>query len=164
MGQVAKFQRTTEVDYDTGQVKKETTISEIKKLTEPPFVKMYIDDLSTFLNISDAPKNVLTLILRKLDYDGYIAISSRYKKEIASILGIKVQSVSNNITKLVKAGIMKNTSYGEYHINPNLFARGNWREVIEQRQSFDMIISYSEKGRKISMRKSQDEVQQEFDL
>lgn len=149
MSKVLNFQRTSEIDFETGEIKKETIISGINKMVEPPYVKMYIDDLSTLLNIPDAPKNVLTLILKKLDYDGYITLSARYKKEVAEMLGIKVQSVSNNINKLVKAGVIKNAGYGEYKVNPNLFARGDWKTVLEQRLSFDMVVSYSEKGRTI---------------
>ena len=64
-------------------------------------------------------------------------------------LGINDQSLRNSIGKLVKAGVIQNTGRGEYQVNPFLFARGEWKNIVEQRQEFTLKITYSKDGRKI---------------
>ena len=32
-------------------------------------------------------------------------------------------------------------------LNPNLFARGKWRDIYENRKSFKMTITYTDKGK-----------------
>lgn len=149
MSNVVRLERTTEIDYETGEIKSETSTSSQNYGKEPPYIKLYIDDLTTVLKIPNAQRNVLDLMLRKLDYEGYIALSTRYKKEMAKKLEISDQSLRNNISKLVKTGVIRSSSYGEYMVNPHLFARGEWKNIVEQRRQFTMTITYSKEGKRV---------------
>lgn len=150
---VVRMERITEVDHKTGEITKENIVQSVVFGSEPPYIKMYLDDLSDILNIPNAQRTVLDLMLPKLDYDGYITLSTRYRKEMASKLNITDQSLRNSIAKLVKAGIIQNTGRGEYMVNPFLFARGEWKNIVEQRQEFTLKITYSESGRTITTEK-----------
>ncbi len=163
MSNVIKIERTTEIDYETGEIKRESSTSSHNFGKEPPYIKFYINDLTTILKIPNAQRNTLDLMLKKLDYEGYIALSTRYKKEMAQKLGVSDQSLRNNISKLAKTGIIKHSSYGEYIANPNFFARGEWRNIVEQRKEFTMSIKYKRDGsREIKM--NIDEEQLEIDM
>jgi hypothetical protein len=157
MSNVVRLERTTEIDYETGEIKRETSTSSQNYGKEPPYIKLYIDDLTSILKVPNAQRNVLDLMLRKLDYEGYIALSTRYKKEMAKTLSISDQSLRNNISKLVKTGIIKSSSYGEYLVNPHLFARGEWKNIVEQRKQFTMTITYNEKGKRVIKTKKEEE-------
>ncbi|MCZ5120673.1 hypothetical protein O6A27_28255 [Escherichia coli] len=116
---------------------------------EPAYVKIYIDNLCAVTKAPDSLKDVLFLILRKLDYDGYIALSTRYRKEICKLLGIKDGTLRNRLYSLSKMGIIASCGGNEYQANPNLFARGEWKKIIEQRREFEMRIKYSPNGETI---------------
>ncbi len=146
---VVKMERITEVDHQTGEITKENIVQTLVFGAEPPYIKMYLDDLSDILNIPNAQRTVLDLMLPKLDYDGYITLSTRYRREMSEKLGFNDQSLRNSIGKLVKAGVIQNTGRGEYQVNPFLFARGEWKNIVEQRQEFTLKITYSKDGRKI---------------
>ncbi len=46
-------------------------------------------------------------------------------------------------------GIIASCGGNEYQANPNLFARGEWKKIIEQRREFEMRIKYSPNGETI---------------
>lgn len=137
------------IDLSTGEIHRETTTSVAVVGKEPPFIKMYIDDLCTLKNVPDSLKNTLFLLMQKLDYEGYITLSKRFRAQCCEKLGIKDQSFRNNLAKLCKHRLLIRESTNEYMVNPHYFARGDWKKVCEQRQSFTMKISYDENGRNI---------------
>ncbi|MCV5784107.1 replication/maintenance protein RepL [Escherichia coli] len=143
-------QNITEViDRETGNVTQEITDITVQFPQEPAYVKIYIDNLCAVTKAPDSLKDVLFLILRKLDYDGYIALSTRYRKEICKLLGIKDGTLRNRLYSLSKMGIIASCGGNEYQANPNLFARGEWKKIIEQRREFEMRIKYSPNGETI---------------
>ncbi|WP_227645485.1 hypothetical protein [Klebsiella pneumoniae] len=78
-----------------------------------------------------------------------IALSTRYRKEICKLLGIKDGTLRNRLYSLSKMGIIASCGGNEYQANPNLFARGEWKKIIEQRREFEMRIKYSPNGETI---------------
>jgi hypothetical protein len=51
---------------------------------------------------------------------------------------------------MIKAGIISRVGEagsGLYLLNPNLFARGRWRDIYQKRKSFKMTITYKDDGK-----------------
>lgn len=140
------FEKKSEIDYHTGEVVREITTAKTFPLKEPPYVKIYLDDLASLLKIPNAQKNVLQLMLAQLDFEGYIALSPRYRKKMCEELGISAPALRNNISKLCKTGIIRRSSYGEYQANPNYFARGKWESILKQRMDFALTVTYKVNG------------------
>jgi hypothetical protein len=138
-----------DIDFSTGETNQETSTKVVKIPTEPPYVKLYIDDLCAIVDIPDSLKTVLLQMLRKLDYDGYITLSTRFRKELCEKLSIKDQTLRNRLTDLVKKQLLIKDGTNEYIANPHYFARGDWKKIIEQREAFTMKITYSDNGRTI---------------
>lgn len=152
---------TTErtLNHQTGEVTSETITNVVRLPQEPPYVKMYIDDLCQLMEIPAADRKTLELLLKKLDYEGFITLSPRFRKETCEKLGIKDQTFRNRLTRLCKSSIIRLHSTNEYEVNPRYFARGEWRHICERRESFEMKIRYSDKGREIvTDRESQPEL------
>ncbi|EGX9017147.1 replication/maintenance protein RepL [Salmonella enterica] len=147
-------EKKTTINTETGEVESESNLSLVRYNAEPPYVKMYIDDLCAIVNIPNSLKDILFLILRKLDYDGYITLSTRYRKLICENLKIKDGTLRNRLNLLVKNGFIISEGGNEYLANPNLFARGEWKTIIEQRASFELKIKYNENGRTIITEKA----------
>ena len=134
------------VDFDSGEVKQETSNRVIQHPAEPPYVKMYINDLCLLQEIPESLKDVLFYTLRKLDYDGYIHLSARYRKQICGYLNISEKTLRNRISGLSKKKIITNISRSEYQVNPYLFAKGSWKSIVEQRKDFQVLITYKSNG------------------
>lgn len=147
------IQNTTSqvVNLKTGEVVESTTSNVFQLPSEPPYVKLYLDDLCVLVNVSDSLKTLLLSLLRRLDFEGYILLSPRSRKEIAAKLVIADQTFRNRLNELCKKELLQRVSTNEYQVNPLYFARGEWRKICMQRQAFQLRITYSaEKGRQVS--------------
>lgn len=140
---------TTHTDFKTGEIRSESKTNVVRLPQEPPYVKMYIDDLCDLMHIPAAQKQTLELLIRKLDYEGFITLSPRYRKQLCERLKIKDQTFRNRLAALCKTGVMRRHSTNEYEVNPRYFARGEWRHICERREAFKMTVKYSENGREI---------------
>lgn len=165
MGKIIQIEQRTEVDYETGAVTKSTDSRVIQLPQEPPYVKMYIDDVGKILDVPPGPRMVLYQLVRKLDYDGFISLTPAARERIASACQIGVATMSNYLTQLCKTGILRHAGRGEYEMNPNLFAKGDWKDIAKRRQKFELSISYGEDGtRVVKGRAVPSETQLELDV
>lgn len=132
------------VDLRSGEVITHTQTNVSRLPNEPPFVKMYLDDLCAIVDAPKALKDTLLVLLRKLDYEGYMALTPRSRQAIADRLNITEKTFRNRLLDLCSKGLIKRVSTNEYMANPMYFARGDWKSVCEQRKTFAMTVTYSE--------------------
>ena len=143
---------TTHVDRETGEETSRTTESVAYLPTEPPYVKLYLDDLAKLYGLPKAGSDLLHALLRKMDYEGIITLVASSKRRIADELGIKPQTIDNNIQALLKSDILRRAGRGEFMFNPNLFAKGDWKSIYKQRNKYiQLTMTYTNSGeRKVS--------------
>lgn len=134
------------VNAETGQVLRTEHESVLRLPQEPEYIKLYLQDLSTLLDVPAGPQSVLMALVRKLDYEGIITLSPASRERIATALNIKVHTLANYITALCDKGILRRTGRGEYEMNPHLMARGNWSDILKRRATFQMIVTYRADG------------------
>ncbi len=149
MKKIVNISERVFADHDTGEVRSEerTTITRLPQ--EPAYVKLYIEDLGRILDLPTGPRDVLYSLLRKVDYDGMISMTSGGRKRIAETHKIKEQSVSNYLTMLVKKEVLKIVARGEYELNPHLFAKGDWDSIYRRRGEFKMTVTYTADGKRV---------------
>jgi predicted transcriptional regulator len=148
--QVVRQKVTETVDHTTGEVYQKTTENVSYLPTEPPFVKVYLDDIAKLYGLPKAGSSLLHALLRKMDYEGIITLVSSSKQRIANELGIKSQTIDNNIQALLKANILKRAGRGEFMFNPALFAKGEWKNIYKQRNKYiELTVIYSNDGERI---------------
>lgn len=157
MARITFAERKSTVCASTGEVMNEESTTIVKLPTEPPFVKLYLDDLGNLLDIPASQKKLMMLLIKKIDFEGIITLSQRSRKIIAEKLEIRPQTLSNYIQGLVKKGLIKTLAPNEWQANPNYFARGNWREVYEQRRAFELRVRYHGSKRLVSTHAVEDE-------
>lgn len=138
-----------EINFSTGEVILEEENNVIKMPKEPPYVKMYIDDLAKILELTSGCRTLLYFLVKKMDYEGIITLTKSSKNRIAEHMNIKESAIRNQLTLLCNKGILNRIGTGEYEANPNLFARGDWIDIYKRRSNFKLIITYKNKGRKI---------------
>lgn len=142
-------QRT--VDYTTGEIIDEKSIIESKLPPEPPYVKLYVDDLGSLLGLERGEKRVLLALACSLDFEGFASVTAAKRKRLAERCELTIKSFNNAVSALAKKGLIKVVGSGEYELNPNLFARGDWKSIFSRRQTFKLEVTYSpETGRTIS--------------
>ena len=151
------------IDKETGEVVTSEKVTQLPK--EPNFVKLYIDDIGKLYNLPKSCSGLMMALVKKIDYEGIITIASGAKKRTAKELGISIQSFDNSIQKLLKQGIMIRIDRGEYMMNPNLFAKGDWTDVRRLRNKYiELNISYTDTGERkvVSRIKDKEEHQEDF--
>ena len=112
---------------------------------EPDFIKVYLDRLLTFKGVRKGLNPILLQFLSYMTYadsesaeGGQLIIINKYVKEtIAKKLNLGIESVNKALTELTKAGIFRRVSSGTYQANPNLFGRGEWKDIKNIRAVFD---------------------------
>lgn len=120
-----------------------TTTFSVEK--EPDYVKLYIKDI---LRLTDIPKSgnaILFAVLRRMSYNGEIALFLPIKKGIALELGIQEGTVSKAVELFTNKSILIRKDRGLYIVNPFFFGKGKWEDIRKIR----IEIVYSENGRMI---------------
>lgn len=146
-----KLQRTErQIDTLTGEVLYDrTNVIDITKMPEEPsYIKFYIDDLSLINKLTAGETKILLYVAASASYQGEALLPLVIKKRIATNAELSVQAVNNAITKFCNKGILKRLDTGLYELNPDLFARGKWREIRERRRAFYTKITYQPNGEK----------------
>ena len=148
--QRVKTNEIQSIDASTGEVLSKSTTNVITFPREPAYVKMYIEDLCSLAGVEEADQALLRHLLARLDYEGYVVLTPRVRDAISAQLAVKSKTLRNRLSRLVAADMIKPVARNEYKVNPNYFARGDWKSVCEQRLSYSMTVTYSEAGRKIT--------------
>ncbi|EJO3888855.1 hypothetical protein NRI63_004702 [Salmonella enterica] len=157
---ITKFHQQTIVDED-GVAKKTTTKETFQIPAEPPYIKLYIADISAIHGLSKAQNDVLFQLAMLIGWDGIVSVSkTRFEKTIKPRINIEYQSFKNILAKLVEKELFFRSGRGELEANPYIFARGDWPSIYERRKSIELTICYDEYGRKIST-KVKDTVQED---
>jgi len=140
--------REIHVDHLSGEITQDkSSIIDIKySPTEPEYIKLYINDLSKLCSLSNIQHTILLHVAACVGYDGFILLPSGQKERIAKNAQCSVSSVNNAVNFFCKAHILIKEGGGLYELNPELFARGKWRDIRERRQAFQTKITYTPDG------------------
>lgn len=127
-----------------GRVITETTSKEFKVPVEPDFVKLYTDDIANMNNINGHKRDVLCFMAGIMDYNNVAVVSPAMRKRWAAELEVSMSTINNAVSGLKKEGHILSHSPGEYIINPCLFAKGEWKNTVKKRESYDayFVVRY----------------------
>ena len=112
---------------------------------EDNFSKIYSNDVEFLLGMPTRCMNVLILLIKMSDYanrGGYILLPSGAKKEICKKLNIKcMSSLDNVISELIKGKVIVRESLGVYRLNPFIFGKGTWNDVVDMREQYPELYA-----------------------
>lgn len=138
---------TETVDKQTGEIDQQSKTQVFTFPKEPPYIKLYLEDIEKIYSLPNNSSGVIYELLKRLDYEGLIALNSTTKKMICDRTGYKLQSLNNYLGSLVKKGIFKKAGRGVFQPDPNLFGRGDWKSIYKMREAW-IKINYREDGTK----------------
>lgn len=135
---IYKEEKTTTIDNETGEIISEKTEVKASMVeSEPPFVKLYIDDLLRLKDVPKASNDVLHVLVRNMSYGNYVVMIKAMKEQICKQTSLKMNTVNKAIQSLHKAGILIRKERSVYVIDPNLFAKGKWGDIKKLRLTID---------------------------
>lgn len=131
-----------QVDTQTGEVTQMEISTDTRTIhkQEPPFVKLYLQDL---LYTQDMPKGLTNIVYALLDQVTYaskglrVYIPTGLKNEIIKQLDIPRQTFNNALVKLCKGNILRRIDTGVYELNPYFFGRGEWKDIDNLRMTWE---------------------------
>lgn len=136
----------TDTDIATGEVKTITTYKKKRLPKERPYVKTYLDDMLYLNGVSPSLRVVLDLFTKYMDYDNILNISAGMKKSISKQGGCSIHTVNKALWLFTKARIMFRQDTGVYLLNPYLFSKGDWKDILEIRST----ITWNERGKEMT--------------
>lgn len=145
-------EKQMEISGTTGEVLKENEIYVTKAKNRDDFIKFFVDNLSFIgSDLLNAERQVLFILLTKIDYKNIIYINSDLRRDIEALLKVSKSTVSVAINGLKKKGVVLSLSDSlkkelgtfsdnAFIINPNIAGRGSFNELQKLRQ--DISIEY----------------------
>jgi Firmicute plasmid replication protein (RepL). len=133
------------IDYSSGEVVIEENVTNRKRSIEPPFVKLYLDCLLTYKDLSKSLNPILAEFLKYMSYANVtdnqggqiIYLNAEMKRQIAKATGKTVKRIEQALTDFVKSGVFRRVATSTYQVNANLFGRGDWKDISNIRATFD---------------------------
>jgi len=100
---------------------------------EPPYIQLYTHgaaECHTFI-LPTQQKVFLTLVKIRDDesWNGDLCINKHVRRKVLDKLGIKESTFFKAIKKFVEVNILLKRGRGFYIIEPNIYSRGNWKDV-----------------------------------
>lgn len=151
MSNLSKLNVITEVDCNSGELIRVTKAESGRFESEPPFIKLYLNDLTVLHNLPAVAAKVLFEFAKTMNYNGEIILNDFVKSRMAEDLGFKnTQSISNYISKFIAKKILKRIGAGAYLLNPYLFAKGSWTDISKIRaDNLELQIRYTTDGKRV---------------
>ena len=130
-----------------GEVITATTDTTKRWGKEPPYVKMYLDNLLFLKDLPKGHSGILNELLNHMAYSSSekcqkIYMNAELKREIADKIGVSTKRIENVIIDLADGGLLIRAGRGTYQVNPNFFGKGDWRNIAELR----MQITFNGEG------------------
>lgn len=148
------------VDFSTGEIMSEKFVQESWTDKEPNYVKLYLDNLVLLNGLPKGTSDTLFELLKYMSYENMIILNPYVREKIANALNFKtVQSLNNNLNKLVKNGILENIGRGTYRANPFLFGKGDWNDIKQIR--FEVVFGENGIEQKTDFEYKKDEQESE---
>src|SRR5690554_6658935 len=152
---VSQSKVTEIIDTETGEVKQTVSTKTFGLDREPPYIKMYIDDIARLKELPQGMNKILMELIKSMGYNNVIPAYKPIKMMICESLDIKMDYLNKAISTFHKKGLLIRLHRGIYIADPELFARGKWEDI----QNLRLVIEYSHDGTKKVKGNLPDEVQ-----
>lgn len=140
---VSKLSIIETVNEETGEIVLNETVRESFLIErEPDFVKLYLEDISRLKDVPQGMNKVLFELMKAINYNGIIMAYKPVKELMANNMGISVNYLNKCIDEFYKKGILIRYARGVYIADPNLFAKGSWKDI----QNLRLVIEYNQDG------------------
>ena len=136
--------KETQVDHSTGEIttSKTTELSMFEK--EPPYVKIYLEDIGNLNGLNKSEKTVMYELIRNMGYKNIVPAYKPVKEMMASKLNMPYNTLDKCIKEMSKKGILIRKARGLYVMDPSIFGRGSWSDI----KNIRLTVDYNSDGTK----------------
>jgi|TARA_R110001583_G_C5654389_1_gene409059 hypothetical protein len=134
-----------------GNVTESSNITEFSRNSEPNFIKLYLEDLARLQSMPKGVSSILWALVSRMDYENYITLSAVIRKRTAASCGVSDAVLRNALTKIVAAGIFHREDTNTYLVDPAIFAKGAWSDIVKRRDRYEKLtltIKYDVHGKR----------------
>lgn len=145
-----EIERNITTDGDGVIINEQQTVTNRTQLvsTEPPYIKVYLQDISMLNDLGKHDNAILHEIFKISQYNTNLVTLNKYYRElICKALNTTDATVRNAISKLNKKQLLLKKGTGVYMLNPDLFGHGTWENI----KGLRMTIEYTEQGKKVEV-------------
>lgn len=127
-------------------------LQEVKNFTyeveaEPPYVKLYIQDIGNLHGLPGFVQDIFHELLKNMGYNNIIPMYKPVKLIICEKLNISINTLNKAVDSLYQKGILIRKARGMYMMDPSIAGRGSWKDI----KKIIMTIEYDNNGnRKIN--------------
>jgi hypothetical protein len=140
---------TTKVVNEHGEVKEESKTQVINYGTEDSYVKLYVKDICYLEGLQGKVSDVMFELCKYVSYGNIILLPSGLLDKISKDMKIKKQTLKNYIQELKQQEILIPKGVGYFILNPYLFGRGEWKDIVNLRnENLELKIVYDRKTNK----------------
>lgn len=136
VGALRPVRTVIEVDDLTGELRNQSTVYVSPPKNEPPYVKVYLDSVSSLTEMPMYCWPVLWWMIRMLPYanvDQEFEFGAPMRRKAAGELGVSVSRIDHAVSDFLKYGVLLRVDRGLYRFNPVFFARGEWKDIQKLR-------------------------------
>lgn len=136
---VQKVETIDHIDGDTGEcLGTDIRIQTFQHEVEPPYVKLYTQDIGRLYGLTESTQNVLMALAKHMVYrTNVIVLYGPIKTILMQELKMNKNTFNKAIDTLYKQGILIRQSRACYVLDPELFGSGSWADVKRVRLSID---------------------------
>lgn len=137
---------TDYVDEKSGAlVAQSSEVKSVSVETEPPFIKLYTQDIGRLYGLTESSNKVLMILAKYMTYkSNVVVLYGPIKDMMMSELGMNRNTFNKAIDTLYKSGFLIRKARACYVLDPTIFGTGSWADV----RSVRLSIEYHSDGTK----------------
>jgi hypothetical protein len=141
---VVQIREVSTIASETGEELKNSRLEVGGYESEPPYVKIYLDDIGRLQGLNKSEQLILNELVFNMGYKNVVPAYKPVKQMICQKVGMNYNTLEKALKQLHAKGILIRQARGFYVMDPNLFGRGKWQDIKKIR----MIIDYNSDGTK----------------
>ena len=114
-----------------------------EEMGEPPFVKLYIRELCDIKGLSTPQYKMFTFMLANMNYENVVSYGVNTKRMFLARHDIANSTFDNNVSKLIKSGLIERLGKGEFRINKKYATKVPWHKI----ESIEWHSEYTKDGK-----------------
>jgi hypothetical protein len=159
-GRIRNVTNQTETQTtEDGEIKNEVSSNTVGYEAEPPFVKLYFQDIAKLKKLSPLTSDLLLELTKYMNYRNEIVLVKYIKQQICDGLGTTMNGFEHAFKKLRKKELIMRVAESCYIVDPCIFGKGSWKEI----KSLRLVVDYHRDGTR-SLKASQEKKKKKEEL
>lgn len=116
---------------------------------EPPYYKVYLQDLSNVMGLNPTERSVFEALCANMSFTNIVVLIKPIKEMLCEMAGRKYDTIKAAISSLTAKGMLIRKDRAVYLVNPKYAARGHWADI----KALRLTIEYNDSGRHVEVTK-----------